>query len=79
MVGIKGRITRSAKGKQRSVYLSNVLGLWLEKNGRLHLTSLVKGESLHTSITKKDGPLFDVMSMVYHYGVAAGSVDQGGG
>ncbi len=74
MPGVKGQITRSAKGKQKSVYLSNVLGLWLEQKGRLHVASLVKGQSLHTSISKKDGLLFDVMLMLYHHGRATGSM-----
>lgn len=74
MPGVKGQIRRSAKGKQKSVYLSNVLGLWEEQRGRLHLASLVKGQSLHISISKKDGLLFDVMFMLYHHGMAVGSL-----
>ena len=70
MPGVKGQITKSAKGKQRSVYLSDVLGIWQER-GRLHLTS-IRGKSFHTSIGKKDGLLFDVMLLLYHHGLVAG-------
>ena len=65
----KGKITKATGGRQRTVYLSDVFGIWPEGN-HLHIT-MIKGEQeLHTSITKRDGLLYDLMLMLYHYGKA---------
>jgi hypothetical protein len=71
MAGVKGHITKSVKGKQSSVYLSNVLGIFMDR-GRLHITS-VKGQRFHTNISKRDGLLFDVLLLLYHHGLAVGA------
>jgi len=39
MAGVKGKITRARRGKQRSVYLSDLFGIWQE-GGKLHFTFL---------------------------------------
>jgi hypothetical protein len=65
MPGVKGKITRSLKGK-RSVYLSNVLGLFHDR-GRIHLTS-IRGKRFHTSIGKRDGPVFTALMRLYRLG-----------
>lgn len=68
MAGVKGKLTRSAKGKQKTVYLSNIFGIW-EQEGKLHITSQVKGQEFHHSISSKDGLLFDAMNMLYEHGL----------
>ncbi len=67
MAGIRGKITRSKRGKQRSVYLSNVFGIWKEGK-QLHVTFLKK-QNLHTSLSPGDGLLYDVFIMMYQYGL----------
>ncbi len=70
MAGNKGEITRASGKKRQSVYLSDVFGIWPEGN-HLHITMIKEGEQkLHTSITKNDGLLYDVMMMLYHHGLA---------
>ena len=68
MPGVKGKITRAATGK-RSVYLSDVFGVWPEGK-HLHLTMLKGEQEFHTNITPEDGLFYDVMLMLYHYGQA---------
>jgi hypothetical protein len=69
MPGTKGKVTRAKTKGRRTIYLSNVLGVWSEGK-HLHIT-MQKGEQLfHTSITAKDGLLYDVLSMLYHHGIA---------
>jgi len=71
MAGTRGKITRSLRGQQRSVYLSNVFGIW--KEGRqLHITFLKK-QNLHTSLSPGDGLLYDTFTMLYQYGLRAGT------
>lgn len=64
----KGKITRAKRGKKRSVYLSDVFGVWPEKK-HLHITMLKGEQEFHTSVTKKDGLLYDVMLMLYRHGL----------
>jgi len=49
MAGVKGRITKSVKGKQKSVYLSNLLGMFADRR-RLHITSSVRGKSFRSCL-----------------------------
>lgn len=70
MPGVRGKITRSKGGQQRSVYLSDRFGIWQEGDG-LHFTSL-KNQDLHTSITPRDGLLYDALMMLYQHGLRAG-------
>lgn len=67
MPGIKGKITRAKGGRQRSVYLSDRFGIWQEGDN-LHLTFL-KNQDLHTSITPRDGLLYDALMMLYQFGL----------
>jgi len=53
MPGIKGKITRSTHGQRKSIYLSNVLGIWKQDN-RIHITS-TRGQRFHTSLAPNDG------------------------
>ena len=71
MAGVKGRITKSVKGRQKSVYLSNLLGMFADRR-RLHITSSVRGNSFHTSIGKSAGRLFDGLMRLYHHGLGRG-------
>ena len=76
MAGTKGRITRSKRGGQRSVYLSDVFGVWKE-GPSLHFTFLKK-QNLHTSITPHDGLLYDTLMMLYQHGLrSGGDTDEG--
>ena len=69
MAGVRGKITRAKRGQQRSVYLTNVFGIW--KEGRqLHVTFLKK-QNLHTSFSPGDGLLYHAFIMLYQYGLSA--------
>ena len=71
MAGMRGKITRSQRGRRKSVYLSNVFGVW--KEGRqLHVTFLKK-QTLHTSLSPGDGLLYDLFLMLYEYGLRGGT------
>jgi hypothetical protein len=70
MAGVKGLITRSLKGNRKSVYLSNLLGMFADRR-RLHITSGVRGKSFHTSIGKSHG-LFNILMRLYHHGLGRG-------
>ena len=61
MAGVKGQITRARRGKQRSIYLSDLFGIWPEGD-KLHFTFL-KNQDLHTYISKHDGLLYDALMM----------------
>lgn len=67
MPGVKGKVTRAKGGRQRSVYLSDCFGIWEEGNS-LHFTFL-KNQDLHTSITQRDGLLYDALMMLYQHGL----------
>jgi hypothetical protein len=68
MPGTKGTITRSAGGQRRSVYLSDMFGLWLE--GDTPHVSFLKGkQGLHTSVTRQDGLLYYALRMLYDAGI----------
>ena len=69
MHGVKGRITRATGGEHRSVYLSDVLGVWTEGD-QLHITLQKGDQTLHRSIVPADGLLYEVLSMLYHHGIA---------
>jgi hypothetical protein len=68
MAGIKGKLTRSSKGSQKTIYLSDVFGVW-DQEGKLHMTSQIKGQEFHHSITPKDGLLYDTLRMLYDHGL----------
>lgn len=68
MPGVKGKLTRSSKGMQKTVYLSNIFGVW-DEEGKLHITSQVKGQDFHHSISPKDGLLYDAVRMLYEHGL----------
>jgi hypothetical protein len=69
MAGIKGKITRSKGGKQKSVYLSDVLGVFPQQGG-FHVTS----SAPHINITPDDGLLYEVFLMMYAYGQTEGKI-----
>jgi hypothetical protein len=68
MTGARGKITRAKGGKQRTVYLSDVLGVWEEKQ-RLHI-AVHRGQEVQFNISSKDGLLFEAMLMLYRHGLA---------
>ena len=68
MAGVKGQITRSINGQQRTVYLSNVLGLWLEGK-TLHVTVQKGQQDLHTSMSPPDGIAYDLLRALWSYGI----------
>jgi hypothetical protein len=71
MAGMRGKITRSQRRQKKSVYLSNVFGVW--KEGRqLHVTFLKK-QNLHTSLSPGDGLLYDLFVMLCEYGLRGGT------
>lgn len=72
MAGIKGLVTKAKGGKQRSVYLSDTFGIWPEGKA-LHIAMLRGEQQLHTSITARDGLLYDVMMMLWQHGQRAGT------
>ena len=72
MAGIKGRITRSARGQRRTVYLSNFLGMWVQGNA-LHLTMQKGEQDLHTSISPADGVAYYLLRGLWEYGMRHGS------
>ena len=74
MAGVKGKITRSRRGGQKAVYLSNIFGIW-EENGQIHITSQIKTQPFHYHISRKDGLLFDAVRMLYEYGLREGSTE----
>ena len=69
MAGLKGQITRARRGRQRSVYLSDLFGIW-PVGDKLHFTFL-KNQDLHTSVTSRDGLLYDALMMLYREGLRA--------
>jgi len=69
MHGVKGRITRASGGEHRSVYLSDVLGIWSDGD-HLHVTMQKGDQTIHTSIVPADGLLYEVLRMLYHHGIA---------
>lgn len=71
MAGVKGQITRSRRGKQRSVYLSDLFGIWQEDD-KLHFTFLKK-QDLHTYVSERDGLLYETLMMLYRHGLRAGA------
>lgn len=70
MAGRKGELARSEGGKQQTVYLSDKFGIWLAGKN-LHLTFL-RDQSLHNSISPKDGILYDAFLMLYKQGLRTG-------
>ena len=71
MAGAKGEITRSARGSQKSVYLSDRFGIWQEGTN-LHFTSLTT-QGFHTTITPRDGLLYHALMMLYNHGLRSRS------
>ena len=67
MAGTRGKITKAKGGKKRTIYLSNVFGIWPEKNS-LHISMQKGNQDFHTSIDKRDGLLYSIMLMLYHHG-----------
>lgn len=71
MAGTRGAITRSSGRKRRSVYLSNVFGIWTSgPRKRLHVTMLKGRQKLHTSLSPKDGLIYHALMMLYLHGLA---------
>jgi hypothetical protein len=77
MAGVKGKITRARRGKQRSVYLSDLFGIWAEGD-KLHFTFL-KNQDLHTYVSERDGLLYETLLMLYRHGLRAGAEAKSGG
>jgi hypothetical protein len=51
------------------VYLSDLFGTW-DEEGVLHVT-LQRGEqNVHFNIRPEDGTIYDVMRMLYQYGIS---------
>lgn len=71
MAGVKGQITRAKRGKQRSVYLSDLFGIWPE--GDKLLFTFLKNQDLHTYVSERDGLLYDALMMLYQHGLRSGS------
>lgn len=68
MAAARGQITRARGGEQRTVYFSDVFGIW-EEEGVLHLT-LQRGEqNVHFNIRPEDGAIYGVMRLLYQYGL----------
>ena len=67
MPGTKGKITHATGGKQKAVYLSDKFGLWPEGKG-FHITAINSDQEFHTSVTAKDGLLYEALRMLYCYG-----------
>ena len=65
---IKGQITRATGGKRRSVYLSDVFGLWPQGKG-LHISSNRGKHGFNTTVTRKDGLLYDLLKALYREGM----------
>lgn len=66
MAGIKGKVTKAKKPGAKAVYLSDVFGMWPE-NGNIHITFLKDKQQFHTSVSPKDGMLFEFFRMMYGY------------
>ncbi len=71
MPGTRGQITKAKGDNAKSVYLSDKFGVWPENDG-LHITFLKGKQQLHTSLTPRDGLLFDVFQMLHMYGLREG-------
>jgi hypothetical protein len=67
MPGKKGHITRAVGGKQKAIYLSDKFGVWPEGKG-FHFTAINTDQEFHTSVTQKDGLLYEALKMLYSYG-----------
>ena len=68
MAGTKGKITRARGETPRSVYIGDKFGVWPEKGG-LHVTFLKDTQKFHTSLTQKDGLIYEVFLMLHAYGL----------
>jgi hypothetical protein len=76
MPGVKGKITRARRGRQRSVYLSDLFGIW-QAGDKLHFTFLKK-QDLHTYVTQRDGLLYEALLMLYRHGLRSGAQAEAG-
>lgn len=72
MPGTRGQITKAKGDNAKSVYLSDKFGVWPENDG-LHITFLKGKQQLHTSLTPRDGLLFDAFMMLHTYGLREGA------
>lgn len=69
MPGTRGQITRATGGSQRTIYLSDVFGVWEEADG-LHITLQRGDQDAHIRVTPQDGTLYDVLRMLHQYGLS---------
>jgi len=68
MAGVTGRITRAQGGQRRTVYLSDVFGVW-DEEGVLHVTLQRSEQAVHFNIRPDDGTIYDLFRMLYQYGL----------
>ena len=69
MAGELGKITRAKGGEQKTVYLSDVLGVWMDGN-RLHFTNQKGSQDCHFSLGQEDGEVYDVLKTLLEKGLA---------
>jgi len=69
MAGELGIITRAKKGKRETVYLSNALGIWMERNN-IKITSQRGNQEFHTYLSPKDGEVYNMFKALWEYGKA---------
>ena len=67
MAGVQGEITRAEGGNQRTVYLSDVLGVWLDGE-RLHFTNQKGEQECHFSLGPNDGEVYDALRGLWERG-----------
>ena len=76
MPGKKGIITKAKGVAAKSVYLSDVFGIWPEKGG-MHITFLKDRQKFHTSVSANDGLLYETLCMLHAYGMLHGANEEG--
>ena len=69
MAGKKGEITKAGGKSPKTVYLSDVFGLWKEGD-TLYLSNQKGDQDLVQAIAPDDGPLYLVLLMLYDHGLA---------
>ena len=69
MPGTKGKITKSKTKNPKTVYLSDIFGLW-KKGDTLFLSNQKGDQDLVQAVDPSDGPLYMVLLMLYDHGLA---------
>ena len=68
MAGIKGKITRAVGGKQKTVYLSDAFGIWIEGEN-IKITNQRGNQEFHSYISPADGEIYNLLKALYEYGI----------